>query len=93
MELVPGHSPPGRAKGYTHHRRRWLACQRAATHAREDCKVMFFAAKDSKSAKEILARGFFQGFLLGALGDLGGSFCFRNYSAKRRKLPRRHGEH
>ncbi len=37
---------------------------------------MFFTTKDAKSAKEILARGIFQGVLLGALGVLGGSFCF-----------------
>ena len=37
---------------------------------------MFFTAKEAKSAKEILAWGIFQGFLLGALGVLGGSFSF-----------------
>ena len=35
-----------------------------------------YTAKDAKSAKEMPARGIFQGFLLGALGVLGGSFCF-----------------
>ena len=42
--------------------------------AQEDCKVIFLTAKDAKSAKEMLAMGIFQGFLLGALGVLGGSF-------------------
>ena len=45
----------------------------------EDCKVKFLTAKDAKdakSAKEMLARGLLQVFFLGALGVLGGSFCF-----------------
>ena len=44
--------------------------------AQENCKVIFLTAKDAKSAKEMLAMGIFQGFLLGALGVLGGSFHF-----------------
>ncbi len=66
------HRRPKIKKGETTAQKR----KRKSRESQEDCKVIFLTAKDAKSAKEMLAMGIFQGFLLGALGVLGGSFRF-----------------
>ena len=71
-----------------HYNRYSVRTTSAGTPDQEDCKVKFLTAKDAKSAKsaksakEMLARGILQGFFLGDLGVLGGSFCFSDFAVR-----------